>query len=336
MDFGEEAAIGPGVLAEPFAPPVSGSFVKILLASGLGILILSGLDFYIRFSMALPELRELDQPGLFSIRAHLLTFYGFLALILLGVLGTVVLRRPLEVLALLAASGVFLSAALYTVPGVFSLNFCMASALAIIAGISLGRPWNIAGLLSFLLPFAFLGGKPQVVSVSIVSPGRETLGLFDRLLLVGIPGGLGALVIYARNIAEYRYYEEKMNLHHREILFRLSEFNRRLQAHVEEAGEESAARERNRITREMHDSNGYAFTNIIALMDAAISSRGQSWDKVEEQLQLARDQAYDGLMESRRTLRRLRNNINPPLRNLPQYIFEIARIFRECTGSLLT
>jgi signal transduction histidine kinase len=208
----------------------------------------------------------------------------------------------------------------------------MLSALIINAGIGSRHPYNIISLLVSLAVFILLSNKTFVLERSIITPEKAPMAWTDYSVLLILAGGIGTLIAGGRIFLDRRNYEQKINRHSHEVMLQLSEFNRRLQAHAYEVSEEAAVRERNRITREMHDANGYAFTNIIALMDAAISSRGQSWTKVEEQLQMARNQAYDGLMESRQTLRALRNNVKHPSQDLPKEIYDIVHIFRECTG----
>jgi signal transduction histidine kinase len=210
--------------------------------------------------------------------------------------------------------------------------FCVISALIINAGISPRHPYNIVSVLVSIVLFLFLANRISIIEKSIITLEKEAMGGAEYFILLLLAGGIGVLIVCGRIFLARRNYEQKINHHSQEVMLQLSEFNRRLQAHAYEVSEKASTQERNRITREMHDANGYAFTNIIALMDAAISSRGQSWTKVEEHLQMARSQAYNGLMESRQTLRALRNNIKPPVQDLPKEIYDIAHIFRECTG----
>ena len=171
--------------------------------------------------------------------------------------------------------------------------------------------------------------------MSIITPKKIPLNSTDLLILLIIILEISILVVGGRFLFERRNYEHKINRHNQEVMLQLSEFNQRLQAHAQEVSEVTAVQERNRISREMHDANGYAFTNIIALMDATISSRGSNWIEVEEHLQLARTQAYDGLMESRQTLRALRNNFTYHSQNLSNNIYTITWIFRECTSIVI-
>jgi signal transduction histidine kinase len=111
----------------------------------------------------------------------------------------------------------------------------------------------------------------------------------------------------------------------------LAELNLNLQGYARTVDEESSERERNRISREIHDISGYIFTNLIALMDAAGSMPRDDQAGLTDALITARKTAQEGLRETRFALRRLRNE---QLRenNVPRAIFKIVSIFRKITG----
>jgi signal transduction histidine kinase len=73
------------------------------------------------------------------------------------------------------------------------------------------------------------------------------------------------------------------------------------------ASEESAADERNRITRELHDVIGQTLTNIIMMMDAALYRTDASPQENRELLVWTREQAQHGLVETRAALYELRS-----------------------------
>ena len=113
----------------------------------------------------------------------------------------------------------------------------------------------------------------------------------------------------------------------------LAELNLNLQGYARTVDEDSSERERNRISREIHDISGYIFTNLIALMDAAGSMRRD-------------DQA--GLTDILITARRTRPRRACARRGSPcasfaseqpeltqtarRPIFKIVSIFRKITG----
>jgi signal transduction histidine kinase len=111
----------------------------------------------------------------------------------------------------------------------------------------------------------------------------------------------------------------------------LAELNLNLQGYARTVDEESSERERNRISREIHDISGYIFTNLIALMDAAGSMRRDDQAGLTDILITARKTAQEGLRETRIALRKLREE-RPGITNSPLAIFKIVSIFRKITG----
>jgi signal transduction histidine kinase len=305
-------------------------FLKVLISISLGFIVLAGWGFYQGFPASV--LFSLNEKGVFDAHTYMLTFYGMLFLGACFLAGMVFARKQTAAITFLVSAALCFVIALYATPSVFSINLCIYCALVIAGGTVLRHPYNIIGIFISILIFWILTNKTYIISVSIITPEKIPMEASERLILFIVSGTVGVMSFYARIWAERWDYEQKITRQGQEVILQLSEFNRRLQAHAYEASEESATRERNRITREMHDANGYAFTNILALMDAAISSRGQSWVQLEEHLQMARNQAYDDLMESRQTLRTLRNKLKLPPMDLPKNIFDITGIFRECTG----
>jgi signal transduction histidine kinase len=111
----------------------------------------------------------------------------------------------------------------------------------------------------------------------------------------------------------------------------LAELNLSLQGYARTVDEESSERERNRISREIHDISGYIFTNLIALMDAAGSMRRGNDAELSELLVTARGQAQEGLRETRMALRKLREE-GPSRADSQGAIHKIVSIFRKVAG----
>jgi signal transduction histidine kinase len=111
----------------------------------------------------------------------------------------------------------------------------------------------------------------------------------------------------------------------------IAELNLNLQGYARTVDEESAERERNRISREIHDISGYIFTNLIALMDAAGSLPRDDKAGLTDILVTARAQAQEGLRETRAALRRLRSE-QTGLTDCTRAIYKIVSIFRKLAG----
>jgi signal transduction histidine kinase len=111
----------------------------------------------------------------------------------------------------------------------------------------------------------------------------------------------------------------------------LTEINMNLQGYARTIDEDASERERNRISREIHDISGYIFTNLIALMDAAGSMRRDDQSGLTDILVTARAQAQEGLRETRAALRKLRSEKSEAV-DSAQAIYRIVSIFRKIAG----
>ncbi len=97
------------------------------------------------------------------------------------------------------------------------------------------------------------------------------------------------------------------------------------------AEERSADDERKRITREIHDSIGYALNNLIMMMEAATRLAAKDAYALRELLAQAREEAQTGLNETRKALRLLRGASQPQVHGLSA-IHRLVSIFSSATG----
>jgi signal transduction histidine kinase len=119
------------------------------------------------------------------------------------------------------------------------------------------------------------------------------------------------------------------------VMSQMTLFNQKLQNVAKTRGEEATRQERMRITRDMHDSCGYVFVNIIALMDAAESRPDTIHEQTEETLMTVRNLAAKGLQETRKTLHAIRD-IENPIENSMDAIYDIKKLFEQVTGIHVT
>ena len=108
-------------------------------------------------------------------------------------------------------------------------------------------------------------------------------------------------------------------------------FPQELQDYAKNKGKAAADEERLRITRDMHDSCGYVFVNIVGLMEASESGKPMEWDRVLETFETVRSLAANGLRETRRTLHAIRD-IQSPVESSLEALWEIKNIFQKVTG----
>lgn len=116
-----------------------------------------------------------------------------------------------------------------------------------------------------------------------------------------------------------------------EAVVRLSEANRAMLTYAGSVESESAAKERGRVTRELHDSVGYAFTNIIMTMNAAKLLAVTDPEETVELLEGARSQAEAALADTRRILYRLRAIRDTEGEGL-RAVARLVKSFRSATG----
>lgn len=119
--------------------------------------------------------------------------------------------------------------------------------------------------------------------------------------------------------------------HMNQIMTQMTKFNQELQEYAKNQGGEAAQNERLRITRDLHDSCGYVFVNIMSLMEACCSAKEMEWSRVQETFETVRGLASHGLQETRKTLRTIRE-IQNPMENGLNSLYEIKRIFQNVTN----
>lgn len=99
-------------------------------------------------------------------------------------------------------------------------------------------------------------------------------------------------------------------------------------AHIEE---EAADSERKRITRDIHDTVGYTMANVSMAMEAALRLIPPDDNELRKLILLTKEQARDGLKETRDALYRLRQHEVETIRGL-QAVRKLASIFEQITG----
>ena len=148
-------------------------------------------------------------------------------------------------------------------------------------------------VLSYYAGVVFLGPGPE--------PDPATIG---SLLGAGFTATVYLLAQYYREALVGRT-RRIANLE--QAFQQLTDSNLGLQLYASNAETESAGRERTRITRELHDSVGYALTNIGMMMKAARVLMDRDREKLAQMIDETQVTANDALREARRILYRLRS-----------------------------
>jgi signal transduction histidine kinase len=97
------------------------------------------------------------------------------------------------------------------------------------------------------------------------------------------------------------------------------------------ASEESAALERHRITRDLHDVVGQTLTNIIMMTDASLHRKSEEPEETAKLLRWIRSQAKTGLEQTREVLYELRALRPHRLRGL-KFIKKLVDTFSRLSG----
>ncbi|MGB9685296.1 MAG: sensor histidine kinase [Rectinema subterraneum] len=206
----------------------------------------------------------------------------------------------------------------------------------IIEGSELEMPFalSISSVLIFMYAFPSIieavAGKNVMIAENAAVP--SPLFRFGASLVLGVIA-LGSSLARAVFLSGQ---EAESTVHHLDTTInQLSKINQDLQQYARTIDEEAISRERNRISREIHDISGYRFTNVIALMDAAISMGGRDPERLQELYLAARNQARDGLLETRRALRALRAD-ELHIKHGISAIYKICSVFEQVTGIKIT
>lgn len=276
-------------------------------------------------AVSLSNINTLNRQSFF------LTFYVFIGFGTVFLLLSYMLRRQIYRILMIIPSFVCIVLAVYAVPDFFTIKIYLYSAWILTAVMLPEIPLNMIIGFAGTCTAAFFLLFPNVLGIDIISHIIKTDTKIERYTY---PVYLFGILILT---ASLRYAMEKWNesvdtvLHLNTIMTKMSILNHKLQKAAKKWREDAAEEERLRISRDMHDSLGYVFTNIIALMDGAVSSNGENWKQLQEICQIVRDQAKNGLTETRKTLYAIRNIKEPFFRSIDT-VYQLKKIFEEVTG----
>ncbi len=256
--------------------------------------------------------------------------------------GCIAASAVLSALALLVRPGIVLSLFLllrvyllmvmgYSISAFLSVRLVLGIGLMTEIGTLCELPFALILSCLSLIGLALAQALPAFFGTSAIveSPPRPTA---DQLVVycVVLCAFAAATILLMRMMRRHQDQDTTIRIQEANM-DTLAELNLNLQGYARTVDEESSERERNRISREIHDISGYIFTNLIALMDAAGRMPREDYAGLADVLITARKTAQEGLRETRLALRKLREE-KPRETNTSRAIYKIVSIFRKITG----
>ena len=111
---------------------------------------------------------------------------------------------------------------------------------------------------------------------------------------------------------------------------KLNEINHAISQRVYSLQNDSTQKERNRLSKEIHDTAGYVFINLIMMLQAAQAILPRDITKAEKLISDARDYAERGINEIRYLLRDIRSSI-PQHLSLQNELHDVGESFQKAT-----
>jgi signal transduction histidine kinase len=265
-----------------------------------------------------------------EVSVEMSLWFVSLSCLALCALGSYLAVRPLWFRIVLVIKCGFLAAYLVSAPP--GLDTELPITCAVMMEIGIRERFSANLILDALLVLACIPLRAANPALARAVGGDRLMGVF--LPQVGFSLCAMAVAVPWCLLPHYR----QVTLVQRDNLARLdnavselSKANLGYQHYASEAANRSQREERLRITRELHDVIGYTFTNNIMMLEAAISKISKDPRRVEELIELARENAKTGLEKIRHSLHLLRSS-EPPRMTSIQRIHKLILVFGIATG----
>ncbi|RGA00243.1 sensor histidine kinase [Microbispora triticiradicis] len=196
----------------------------------------------------------------------------------------------------------------------------LGARLALFAAVAAADTAGLSRVLFVLLPFSAYFAFGRRVAVALAA---GCLGLLIAWLSITVPGwhvtaayvsdvlmfGLGLVLAVSMAAVAVGEQESRTRLEH--ALYEVEESHARLTAYADRVAELTAAEERNRLAREIHDSLGHHLTAAAVQMEKAEAFLDRDRATAERALADARSSAARALGEVRHSVRALRGEAGP-------------------------
>ena len=304
----------------------------VVLALDIILLVIAFVSFQVNYVFNANEsISAIDGHFVFNRKIFLVDFYVFFAMFVICLFVLLLNRQRRYVALSIIVTIISAALCLYTVSELFSIKIYIFIAWIITVSVRLDLKYSIPSLITGVAAFIFMQFHPSILG--IVDMAREPVieNAYDLFMIMSVLILTATFFCMYRMII-YKWYEsESTKTHLNMVMSQMTVINQELQDYAKNKGKEAAEEERLRITRDMHDSCGYVFVNLISLMQACMSSPPVEWTRTTEIFETVRSLASQGLQETRQTLRAIRDIQNPVDNNLDS-LYQIKNIFQKVTG----
>ena len=243
-----------------------------------------------------------------------------------------------------------------TVQRGYLLGLLVAFALLLVVGLRPQPPLRGIHLILSLLILILLGGAVVLPTINILIGAMSILAIsrlstrqgmlwtgFIVLLNLGIQyyeagfpdgvrdGFINGLVIFGfAAFASSLLQANRARLEAQQLLSDLQAAHRQLQEYAAQVEELAVAQERNRLSRDLHDTLGHRLTVSIVQLEGAERLIAGAPERASKMVNSVRQQLNEGLREVRRTVGMLRTPVTTDL-SLPKALHELAIDFEKAT-----
>jgi signal transduction histidine kinase len=214
----------------------------------------------------------------------------------------------------------------YPLGGNLEIELVLGATLMVEAAVIPTFPYSVAFVVLFAALLISFHQPIIAWGIVVAGPSAPDLAVFAFQLLL-----VGAVAIFVGFFRKRYVAEVELNCRSSSAISQIVEANIGFQEYANAINEQSAATERKRISREMHDTIGYTLTNIIMLSQQALYATESEKDRLRNLLTTLNLQAREGLKDIRSALRELRLVETETLPGL-KVVSKITNIFAAATG----
>jgi signal transduction histidine kinase len=206
---------------------------------------------------------------------------------------------------------------IFWIPGILT-------AVAIISPVPLAVPLTVFLGIPVYLLMSYGFNAPVLITIGDQEYPYSTISLFYYIPVTFLAVLIGRVAIRLNRLQEKTGILELINL-------RLYNINSQISRKMFSLQNDTTMEERKRISKEIHDTAGYVFINLIMMLQAASAILYKDTGRAAQLIGDARNYAERGINEIRHILRNIRE-YSPPSLSLQNDLFEIGQSFRKATG----